>query len=1152
MPGDATNLTLTYPDGTVYLNWTAPTTNVDGSPLDDPQEFRIYRSTTFSLQTGANPTVDAATLAAKFTQYDTVEWGTMNPRSYNDTASFPARSVTSYVVVTVDAADQTSPGPYEVVQLSLMPPSQQVIITPGLLLAKAGDAAKPLVATVLGSDNEPLPDIPVTLTCSPTTAGSLCATIDGTYSQQIEIVTDDTGTATFYWKPPTNPDTASDIGTITAVITGTSISYVVYMSIQPPQPTGYETVESVSLAINQGQPSRIYFSQDVDDLLSDATVISSVLMVTGRTATGGTAPYGRVKLNTDRGGFEKMAVDQVVSADRRSIVGVLDENGRMYVRFIGRVDNGITDPFIRLPLNNELGNPLVTAEDTYSAGTFPISGSVPQLVGPPYRLAVRQGTTSPATPAGWPTQNDQLPVIFQTQTTTAEATVTDRLGQPVLQGMPIWFTQTWRPFNPALDPYDYNGALGHGNISGAYSGPVSLTDESGIARAGFSSNHSGAYDVRAFALLKTFNISVLNSYNLNSTGGLPTAIPAGDPLLINLLWNSGEGPATPERVITEKISVLNKTLAYYDHWTVLEVSHGATSSTTFAEFLDQVPPVIINCDGTQTARITFTATDEDSKKVLPGTPFKVHSMLNQFGMLPMEHGFLQLDGDSASVDRGGSILSFNDHSEAYVLTRGESEAPRIGTIRLKFDNLRTVQPVFTYRGFLVGHRGPSIWQVSDGTIGIGGRLASQDGQTNGAPPKSVDLVVNPLDLDGNPFPGNYLVSYTGRGMGGTLVTAPLKGGNITISTPNFYLNSIVMTDGYDELHGIPTIYSDVIDIPDVNTADEYDSDLTNPNRNMRVVAYGNPWEQGREDWTRQRVTVERPHRLTDLGPNMDGWMLPLKTTNWDLSVLVWNNLVQKGPVEAGWQIRWKIFRSNPEGDTTLVDPTYTNPWGYATTRITAGTKWDIIQVVAWYDIDGDGLVGFSEPYITTGDIYVGLNDVTGIEGTAYQDLTTGENYVILTWPDVAGATAYELQQNGNTISTNATSPYRVGNLNPATTYTFGVRAVNGPNTSQQWKTVQVTTLAAPVVPATPTGLRVTGRSQTSISLDWDTMTGATAYDLERSADGGITWSAPWSITPSNYQDVGLTANTEYTYHVRSVSNIGSSEWSAPVTISTMP
>ena len=1149
LPNEVTNLQLTYPDGTVYLNWNAPTTNVDGSPLDDPQEFRVYRSTTLALQAGATPTVDAATLATSFTAYATVAWGSMNPRSYHDTASFPPRSVTSYVVVPVDAANQTSPGPYRVVQLSLMPPSQQVTITPGLVISKAGDPVRQLVATVLGTDGSPLPDISVTLTCSPTTAGSLSTTQTGTFTQQIQVTTDVSGTATFYWMPPTDPNTASDIGTITAVITGTSIQYVVYLSIQPPQPTGYQAVSSVNLAISQGQPSRIYFSQDVDDLLSDATVTSSVLQVTGYTATGAAAAYGRLRINADRGGFEKMAVDQVVSADRKSIVGVLDENGRMYVRFIGRVNNGITDPFIRLPLNSELGNPAVTAEDIYTSGTYPITGQVPQLVGPPYRLSVVQGTTAPATPPGWPNQNDQLPVIFQNQTTTAEATATDRLGQPVLQGMPIWFTQTWRPFNPALNPYDYNGALGHGNIAGAYSGPVSLTDANGVARAGFSSNHSGAYDVRAFALLKTFDINVLNSYNLNSTGGLPTTIPSGDVLLNNLLWNSGSGPATPERVITEKLSLLNKTLVYYDHWAVLEVSSGTNSSTTFAEFLSQMPPIIINCDGTQTARITFTATDEDSKKVLPGTPFKVFSRLNSHAGM-QEHGMLQLDGDLPNVNRSGEILSFNDHSEAYVLTRGESEAPMIGTIRLRFDNLRTVQPLFTYPGYLVGHRGPSIWSVPEGAIGIGGKLASIDGDCEPSVPKSITVAVNPMDPDGNPFPGNYVVSYNGIGMGGGLVTAPLLGGETTINAADL---DGAFTPGYDEVNNIlpRPFMSDVIDTG--LTADGL-PDFSDPYRNMRVIAYGNPWEQPREDWPAQYVTVERPHRLTDLyTPN--GQTLGFGI-NRILNVTAWNNLLEKSTMGPGWHIRWDIQHLTQDGNSTITpNPSITNDVGIATAVLDTGNKPDIIVITAYYDTDGDGLydAGY-EPSIWSTDIYIGLLDVTGLQGTAYQDPLSYENYVLLSWNAVPGATAYEVQQGGATIGTTTATFFETPhNLNPDTQYTFRVRALYGPITSNNWMEVTIRTLLAPVIPAMPTGFVVVGTTQTTITLDWNDMAGATSYDVQRSADGGTTWTFAGSPATSVFMDtVGLTAGTDYLYQVRAVNAAGPSPWTASLAVSTLP
>jgi hypothetical protein len=1056
LPGDVTNLTLTEPDpSTRHLSWTAPTTNVDGSPLIDGQAFRIYRSTTLTRLPGPNPTVDRATLQASFTLLAaTPNWTTTE---YSDTTAVPLRQNVSYVVVSLDNVNQESPGPYEVVQLVKLPDALNGVIMPSPVTATVGDPPLPMTATIYGVDGQPLPYTSITLTVTPANAGTLSLLAAGPFTQQITVITDETGSAAFFWRPPTNVANAADFGTITAVITGTGIEFYASLVILRPLPPGYNYVRSISLAIAPGERTRIYFSQDVDDRLSEATVNSSVLQATGRDATGAVTPFARIMLTTDRGGFEKMAVDQVVSPDRRSIIGVLDDNGQMYCRFTGRMDNGVTDPYIRLPLDSELGTAIIRGQDTYEAITFAVTGTFPVLVGPPYRLNVVQGATLPATPPGWPVQNDQLPVIFQNQTTTIEATATDRIGQRVLQGMPIWFTHSWTPFNPALTPYDYNGPVGHANIAGSGGGPVALTDSNGVANAGFSSNHSGIYTVRAYALLKQYNEALLNSYNLNATGGLQVPIATGDPLLNNLLWNSAEGPATPERLITENLSILNKTYAYYDHWTVLEVSDGVNSSTTFAQFPNERPPIVINCDGTQTARITFTATDEDSKKVLPRVPFKVTSRLGQT-FIEMEGGLLQLDGDLPNVNRAGTIMSLNDRSEAYVLSRGDQVAPMIGTIRLRFDNMRSVQPQYTYPGYLLGHRGPSIWLVTPTSVHVGSimrpqlsapvRLASADGRGN--VPKSVEAVAMLRDMDGNPYPGNYWMEINGIGMG-SLTQLDLQGqATVTLNAPDL---DEYNTMGFDEINNIlpRPFLTDVIDTgPTV---------FSDPFRNTRVIMYGNPWEQPREDWPWQYVTVERPHRLTNMLAPGSG-PLPFGVTNIDLWVRVWNNLLEKSTVYTGWEIKWKIEKSNINGNSTMTpDPSITDDNGLATSRFSTGTVWDEVRIVAFYDTNGDGLYAEgAEPGIRSNVIYIGLRDPTGLVATDIQQTS-----ITLQWDPLPGAAQYELERGGQPLAIVTGTTYTDTGLTPDTPYTYRVRGVSGGITSG-WITLTVRTLAPPPPP----------------------------------------------------------------------------------------
>jgi hypothetical protein len=78
-------------------------------------------------------------------------------------------------------------------------------------------------------------------------------------------------------------------------------------------------------------------------------------------------------------------------------------------------------------------------------------------------------------------------------------------------------------------------------------------------------------------------------------------------------------------------------------------------------------------------------------------------------------------------------------------------------------------------------------------------------------------------------------------------------------------------------------------------------------------------------------------------------------------------------------------------------------------------------------------------------------------------------------------------------------------------------------------------------PYAPTGLTATG-GVSQISLAWNAASGATSYDLYRSAEAGFQPSAPvvTGITGTNYTDTGLNSGTTYYYRVAGVNASGQS------------
>jgi hypothetical protein len=88
-------------------------------------------------------------------------------------------------------------------------------------------------------------------------------------------------------------------------------------------------------------------------------------------------------------------------------------------------------------------------------------------------------------------------------------------------------------------------------------------------------------------------------------------------------------------------------------------------------------------------------------------------------------------------------------------------------------------------------------------------------------------------------------------------------------------------------------------------------------------------------------------------------------------------------------------------------------------------------------------------------------------------------------------------------------------------------------------------------PTNPTGFAATVNSSTQITLNWQAVTGATSYSLERKTGTGAFASIPGSITATTYQDTGLTAATEYTYRLKA-SNSGGSSSGVETSATTLP
>ncbi len=84
----------------------------------------------------------------------------------------------------------------------------------------------------------------------------------------------------------------------------------------------------------------------------------------------------------------------------------------------------------------------------------------------------------------------------------------------------------------------------------------------------------------------------------------------------------------------------------------------------------------------------------------------------------------------------------------------------------------------------------------------------------------------------------------------------------------------------------------------------------------------------------------------------------------------------------------------------------------------------------------------------------------------------------------------------------------------------------------------------------PTGLNATGVTQTGATLNWTSVSGATAYNLQWQVSGAGSWNTVANLSTTSYALSGLTAGTTYNFQVQAVCGATSGTYSAASSFTT--
>jgi subtilisin family serine protease len=247
---------------------------------------------------------------------------------------------------------------------------------------------------------------------------------------------------------------------------------------------------------------------------------------------------------------------------------------------------------------------------------------------------------------------------------------------------------------------------------------------------------------------------------------------------------------------------------------------------------------------------------------------------------------------------------------------------------------------------------------------------------------------------------------------------------------------------------------------------------------------------------------------------------------------------------------FKVERSADGVNFAQIALLLANTTSYASTNLTAATTYTF-RVSAY---EGSNYSAFSNYAAAT-------TQAAPAAPSSLSATTVSSSKINLTWTDNStneGGFRVERTTDGVSFTLVATlgvnvASYSNTNLTAATTYTYRVRAYEGPNNSAFSNTASATTQAAP---AAPTNLTATAASTSKINLAWtDNSSNEAGFSLERSTDGvNFTLAASLAANATAYSNTSLNAATTYTYRIRShdVPNYSAFSNTASATTQAIP
>lgn len=181
----------------------------------------------------------------------------------------------------------------------------------------------------------------------------------------------------------------------------------------------------------------------------------------------------------------------------------------------------------------------------------------------------------------------------------------------------------------------------------------------------------------------------------------------------------------------------------------------------------------------------------------------------------------------------------------------------------------------------------------------------------------------------------------------------------------------------------------------------------------------------------------------------------------------------------------------------------------------------------------------------------GCNAPTGLNITNITQTTATAN-----WNVVSGASSYKFEYKTNaggtwTVVTTTNPTYNMSGLTAGTLYNTRVKAVCASGESSYSSIVNFTTNTNGGSCNTPTNLAASNITQTTATISWSAVSGATSYNFQYKLSTSGTWQQV-NVPGTAVNMTGMTANTNYDVRVQAVCSGGNSAFTSTLTFKTLP